>query len=111
MTMTGPALPDPGKPKFSPDWTGPLPEREEEDDHDLLTYGEAGVRLKQEIALQRERVEAARAQGAEALAKAERRLDLLLDAVGRHAGNRIDADNFEKFFGYKGTPRRLTEER
>lgn len=109
--MTDSAVPDPSKLTFSPDWEGPLPEREEEDDYDLLTYGEAGVRLKQEVDIQRDRVEAARAEGAEALAKAEHRLALLLDAAKRQRTSRISPENFEKFFGYKGTPRRLTEER
>jgi len=101
---------DPDRPAPGSDWTGPLPEREEEDDYDLLTYGEAGVRLKQEIDLQRGRVEAARAAGGDELARAEQRLVVLLEAAQRQQTNRIDADNFEKFFGYNGTPRRLTEE-
>ncbi|MCU1614981.1 MAG: Acyl-CoA synthase, partial [Frankiales bacterium] len=33
--------------------TGAAPQREEEEDYDLLTYGEAGVRLHEEVEAQK----------------------------------------------------------
>ena len=84
--------------------------REEEDDHDLLTYGEVGARLSEEIAGQQALVARLEGEGApaEQLEAARRRLALLRDAAGRNARQPITAENFERFFGYSGTPRRNT---
>jgi hypothetical protein len=89
---------------------GELLERPADEDHDLLTYGEAGVRLQTEIQALRD--ELARLEGApEArrdLESARSRLALLEDAAQRNARQPITDDNFEAFFGYRGTARRNT---
>jgi hypothetical protein len=79
----------------------------DEDDHDLLTFGEAGERLRIEIA------EAAREVGrlqqsglAEALEKAQARLEALRSAAARNSAQPINDANFEKFFGYPGKAKR-----
>lgn len=88
--------------------------REEEDDHDLLTYGEVGARISEEVAAQRERVSVLEGRAgagedvAEPLALAQRRLDLLLDAASRNSRQPINDANFERFFGYQGKARRNT---
>ena len=89
---------------------GGLLERPADEDHDLLTYGEAGVRLQSEIQALRDevaRLEAA-PDGAQQLAAARSRLALLEDAAQRNARQPITDDNFEAFFGYRGTARRNT---
>ncbi len=86
---------------------GPTPQREDEDDHDLLTYGEVKVRIHEEVQAQRARVAELEASGEDTFA-AQRRLDALVDAAERNSRNRINDDNFEKFFGYRGTARRNT---
>jgi hypothetical protein len=76
--------------------------REDEDDYDLLTFGEAGARLTQVIGEQRdllERLRAAQASDAE-IAVAEGRLADLQNAVERNSRRRIDPDTFRDFFGY-----------
>jgi hypothetical protein len=88
--------------------------REDEDDYDLLTYGEAGARVSQEIAAERARLddwERRMAAGEDVQDKRDhsaRRLDLLRDAARRNARQPITDENFEKFFGYRGTARRNT---
>ena len=83
-------------------------EREDDDDHDLLTYSEVGVRLQQEIFSLRKRVESLQAEGGEPLEAARLRLSQLEEAFERNARQPINDENFEKFFGYKGTARRNT---
>ncbi|EAQ00595.1 acyl-CoA synthase [Janibacter sp. HTCC2649] len=85
----------------------PTPEREDEDDHDLLTYGEVRVRLHEEVRAQRALVAELESAGRDVTA-AQRRLDALVDATDRNTRNRINDENFEKFFGYRGTARRNT---
>lgn len=92
-------------PEESPE---PLLEREEEDDHDLLTYGEAGVRLQESVMRQREVVERLRAAGSADLVAAEQRLVALEEAAQRNARQPINDENFERFFGYPGKARRNT---
>jgi hypothetical protein len=89
---------------------GGLLERPADADHDLLTYGEAGVRLQSEIqALRNEVTRLAAAAGTGvALESARTRLALLEDAAQRNARQPITDDNFEAFFGYRGTARRNT---
>jgi hypothetical protein len=79
--------------------------RPDEDDQDLLTYGEAGVRLQDEVASMRLRVAELEATGEDASA-ARIRLDALEQAAARHARQRINDENFERFFGYAGRARR-----
>ncbi|HVV74412.1 MAG TPA: acyl-CoA synthase [Mycobacteriales bacterium] len=79
--------------------------RPEEDDQDLLTYSEAGVRLQDEVAAVRARIAELEAAGHDA-SGARLRLDALEQAAQRHARQRINDENFEKFFGYAGKARR-----
>lgn len=92
---------------MSDNFDGPAPEREDEDDHDLLTYGEVKVRIHEEVVAQRAVVADLEASGRDATL-ARRRLDALVDAAERNSRSQINDDNFEKFFGYRGTPRRNT---
>ncbi|WP_216694517.1 acyl-CoA synthase [Dietzia psychralcaliphila] len=85
----------------------PTPEREDEDDHDLLTYGEVRVRIHQEVQAQRALVAELEASAQDS-SHAKKRLDALIDAAERNSRNVINDDNFEKFFGYRGTARRNT---
>ncbi|MCU1595079.1 MAG: hypothetical protein JWO12_2471 [Frankiales bacterium] len=88
--------------------------REDEDDYDLLTYGEAGARITEEVAAERSRLEEwdARLEAGEDVAqdraKSAHRLELLRDAARRNARQPITDQNFEKFFGYPGSAKRNT---
>ncbi|SHN15944.1 hypothetical protein [Cryptosporangium aurantiacum] len=87
-------------------------ERPEDDDHDLLTFGEAGARLEIEIrAMRRTIAELAGAETVdeEALAAAEARLAALQEGQQRNRAQAINDENFERFFGYAGKARRNTE--
>ncbi len=81
------------------------PRRDIEEDHDLLTFGEAGARLHREIAEERAAI-AALGDDDPALPAAQRRLRLLEEAAERNFRGRITDENFERFFGYRGTARR-----
>lgn len=99
MTDAGPA-------EFS---AGPPPERDDTEDHDLLTYGEVGVRLHEEMVAQREQVRTAERSGdAQAVEAARARLALLEEAASRNARQPINDENFEAFFGFRGAARRNT---
>lgn len=87
---------------------GEAPQREEETDHDLLTYGEVGVRLYEEIQSQARLVEELEQRGDPMAESARRRLDALREASERNRRQPINDDNFEQFFGYKGTAKRNT---
>jgi len=79
----------------------------DEDDHDLLTFNEAGERLRIEIAEARALIEKLEAsQDPAALSRARARLDALLEATDRNTAQPINDANFEKFFGYPGKARR-----
>jgi hypothetical protein len=79
----------------------------DEDDHDLLTFGEAGERLRLEVAAARAEVERLRGAGsAEEVEKASARLDALSAAAARNTAQPINDANFEKFFGYPGKAKR-----
>ena len=79
----------------------------DEDDHDLLTFGEAGERLRMEIAGAAREVERLTPSGpGEALEKAQARLDALRSAAARNSAQPINDANFEKFFGYPGKAKR-----
>jgi hypothetical protein len=79
----------------------------DEDDHDLLTFGEAGERLRMEIAGAAREVERLTRPGpGEALEKAQARLDALRTAAARNSAQPINDANFEKFFGYPGKAKR-----
>jgi hypothetical protein len=79
----------------------------DEDDHDLLTFGEAGERLRLEIAAAARAVQSLQQSGpVEALEKAQSRLDALRSAATRNSAQPINDANFEKFFGYPGKAKR-----
>jgi hypothetical protein len=79
----------------------------DEDDHDLLTFGEAGERLRLEVAAAAAEVERLRGCGsAEEIQKASARLEALRAAASRNTAQPINDANFEKFFGYPGKAKR-----
>lgn len=82
-------------------------EKVDEDDHDLLTFGEAGERLRLEVAAAVHEVGRLRQDGPrEQLERAEARLDALRSAAVRNSAQPINDANFEKFFGYPGKAKR-----
>jgi hypothetical protein len=86
-------------------------ERPEDDDHDLLTFGEAGARLEIEIRTLRARLrelEGAQPRDEAAIAQATDRLAAVQESAERNRAQTINDENFEKFFGYPGTARRNT---
>ncbi|BCO39060.1 hypothetical protein MINTM001_01990 [Mycobacterium paraintracellulare] len=79
----------------------------DEDDHDLLTFGEAGERLRIEIASAAREVQRLTQSGPiDDLEKAQARLDALRSAASRNSAQPINDANFEKFFGYPGKAKR-----
>jgi hypothetical protein len=79
----------------------------DEDDHDLLTFGEAGERLRVEIATATNEVQRLQQSGsADELEKARTRLEALRSAAARNSAQPINDANFEKFFGYPGKAKR-----
>jgi hypothetical protein len=86
---------------------GPTRGRLDEDDHDLLTFGEAGERLRIEIASIAHQIAQLEASGDDSgLRKAKERLAALRAAAERNSAQPINDANFEKFFGYAGKPKR-----
>jgi hypothetical protein len=82
-------------------------ERLEEDDHDLLTFEEAGERLRLEIAAADDAVARLEDSGDTiGLNKARARLTALRAAAQRNSAQPINDANFEKFFGYPGKAKR-----
>ncbi|MEB3065654.1 acyl-CoA synthetase [[Mycobacterium] zoologicum] len=82
-------------------------EKSDEDDHDLLTFGEAGERLRLEIAAAAGHLDRMERTGTPAdIADARSRLATLRAAVQRNAAQPINDANFEKFFGYPGKAKR-----
>ncbi|HEX4091990.1 MAG TPA: hypothetical protein VHZ33_25020 [Trebonia sp.] len=78
----------------------------DEDDHDLLTFGESGVRLREEIALTEAALRAAlqAGQDPERRAALEARLTALTDALDRNT-RQADASPGEKgFLDYRPRP-------
>jgi hypothetical protein len=81
-------------------------DRTEEDDHDLLTFGEAGLRIAEAIEDMKTAIAHAKSPSeAEAL---RLRLDQLTTAAARNSRQPITDETFERFFGYSGTARRNT---
>jgi len=84
-------------------------ERENEDDYDLLTFGEVAARLDAEIRALAARVaQLAAEEKPEQLAQARERLAQLREAAARNSRQPISQENFARFFGYEGKPRRNT---
>jgi hypothetical protein len=77
-------------------------ERPEDDDYDLLTFGEAGARLAEEIAkgnrTLRELTEANASE--DELATTRARIADLEAAVERQKAAALDTTDFQRFFGY-----------
>jgi hypothetical protein len=87
-------------------------QRLEDDDHDLLTFNEAGARLETEIRAMRARLaelESATTADESTLEAARSRLAALEEGARRNSAHPINDDNFQKFFGYPGKARRLTD--
>jgi hypothetical protein len=79
----------------------------DEDDHDLLTFGEAGERLRLEIDAAARQLDSLQQSGpVDAVEKAQARLDALRSAAARNSAQPINDANFEKFFGYPGKAKR-----
>lgn len=94
-----------------PEPDGKAAERPDDDDHDLLTFGEAGVRLDQEVRKQAAAVKSLEddpSTDPAALTYARTRLESLRDAAERNARAPISDENFAKFFGYEGKAQRNT---
>ena len=92
---------DPQRPTESPR------RKSDEDDHDLLTFGEVGERLRIEIAEAEHKVaDLERSGDVVALAPARARLNALESAAQRNSAQPINDANFEKFFGYPGKAKR-----
>src|SRR3979490_2439703 len=86
---------------------GTAREKVDEDDHDLLTFGEAGERLRLEIAAAAAEIDRQRQNGpSDELEKADTRLAALRSAATRNSAQPINDANFEKFFGYPGKAKR-----
>lgn len=85
--------------------------REDEDDHDLLTFGEVAARLDAEIRALAGEVASLEAAGDDPvrLAKARTRLAQLREAAARNSRQPINDENFTRFFGYEGKARRNTK--
>ena len=87
-------------------------ERPQDDDHDLLTFGEAGARLEIEIRALRARLndlETAPLRDEAAIAQARARLAALQESAARNRAQPINDEKFERFFGYPGKARRNTD--
>jgi L-rhamnose isomerase len=87
-------------------------ERPDDDDHDLLTFGEAGARLQLEIRAVRERIaelERGRPVDETTLGSAQERLAALEEGAARNSAQPINDENFERFFGYPGKAKRNTD--
>jgi hypothetical protein len=75
----------------------------DDDDHDLLTFGEAAERLRIEIDTTAARIaDLERLGDRDELAKVKIRLAALEAAASRNAAQQLNDANFEKFFGYPG---------
>ncbi len=76
----------------------------DEEDYDLLTYSEAGIRLDQEIDRQRARLakleSSAQPDDGGEVAACRDRLAALEQSRERNSRRAINDDNFERFFGY-----------
>jgi hypothetical protein len=80
--------------------------RTDDVDHDLLTFGEAGARLRANIADARQRITQLETgnddptEVTQALRQARERLRDLEDGAVRNTTQRINDGNFQEFFGY-----------
>lgn len=79
-----------------------------EDDHDLLTFGEAGERLRLEIRAAEARIAVLESCSVDAadLCETRARLSALRGAAQRNSAQSINDENFERLFGYPGKAKR-----
>lgn len=79
-------------------------DRPDDDDYDLLTFGEAGARLAEEVTKQQRRVDQLRSAGAtdEQIAGAEQRLAVLQQAQERNRKPSTEELRASGFFGRQG---------
>ncbi|MDV3124505.1 acyl-CoA synthetase [Mycobacterium sp. 21AC1] len=90
-----------------PSVNGDARQKVDEDDHDLLTFGEAGERLRLEIAAASAHLDQLQISGTPTgIETARARLVVLRAAAQRNAAQPINDVNFEKFFGYPGRAKR-----
>jgi len=84
---------------------------EDEDDYDLLTFGEVAVRLDAEIRALAGQVALLEEPGQDSaqLESARQRLERLREAAARNSRQPINDENFARFFGYEGKARRNTK--
>jgi hypothetical protein len=84
---------------------------QDEDDYDLLTFGEVAVRLDAEIRALAGQVALLEEAGQDPaqLESARQRLERLREAAARNSRQPINDDNFARFFGYEGKARRNTK--
>jgi hypothetical protein len=77
-------------------------DRPDDDDYDLLTFGEAGARLIEEIAKEKRRLVALEASGEDTSAAAaiRQRITDLEAAAERQRDAAVERADFTKFFGY-----------
>lgn len=86
---------------------GDARQKADEDDHDLLTFGEAGERLRLEIAAASAHLDQLQMSGEPKDVEAARaRLTALRAATRRNSAQPINDTNFERFFGYPGRAKR-----
>jgi hypothetical protein len=80
----------------------PPVERPDADDYDLLTYGEAGARLAEEIGKANRALRDLVAADADAdqVAAVRTRIADLEAAVARQKAAALDTADFQRFFGY-----------
>jgi hypothetical protein len=78
----------------------PRDAREDEEDHDLLTWTTAGERLREEIADLTERLDQLEGGAAR---DAERRLAALKEAQGRHGRPSLQDRDLAAFYGKEGS--------
>jgi hypothetical protein len=71
----------------------------DEDDHDLLTFAESGIRLREEIALTEAALRESRT--AEQRAAAQARLDILAQALERNSRQATDNPGDKGFLDYR----------
>lgn len=76
-------------------------DRPDDEDHDLLTFGEAGARLEEEVIKQERTIERLRRGNADdaTIAGAERRLETLQRARSRNRAPSLDDLKSSGFFG------------
>jgi hypothetical protein len=79
----------------------PEVERPDDDDYDLLTYGEANARLRTEIAKEQRRLAELQSSGAAdtEIAAARRRVTDLTEAAERQVAAQREAADFARYFG------------